>query len=158
MNYQTLTCPNCNGSGCSTCQNTGKVRVSSDQLQQLKTMTQNLPPATNPFGAPVSPTGGNAPKSSNSLQNLPGEYRDNPYQGLKKIKNNANLAGIITFSILATIAGGAAASWYFLKSLKPFFSTFISLFISIFSYLAWHHPTFSKQQPNDFLSASRLQS
>ena len=144
--YQTLTCPNCHGSGCSTCQNTGKVRVAADQLQQLKTMVQNLPPTTNASGA-------NAPEATEPFNQL---YPANagPYQGLKKLKNNANLAGIITFSILATISGGAATSWYFLKSLKPFFSTFISLIASIFTYLAWHHPTFSKQQPRDFLSAT----
>lgn len=145
MNYQTITCPNCNGSGCATCQKTGQVRVAADQLQQLKTMVQSLPPATNNSGA-------NAPETTEPLNKI---YPANagPYQGLKKLKNNANLAGIITFSILSTIAGGAAASWYFLKSLKPFFSAFITLLISIFTYLAWHHPTFSKAEPHDFLSA-----
>lgn len=138
-NYNILNCPNCGGSGCPTCQNTGKVRVATDQLQKLKSLTNQLSSTNNSLGV-------NTPKSSNFSQNLPGEY-----QG--KLKFNKNIAGIITFSVLSAISAGATASWIFLKSLKPFLSSLVTLIVSIFAFFAWHHPFFQEKEPNDFLSA-----
>ena len=126
--YQILTCPNCNGAGCPTCQNTGKVRVDERELQKLKTMLgqmpQNLPQAT--------PAPNEAPFTKRS--------------------EVGNLAGIIAFSFLSILAAGAAASWYFLKNLKPFFGGLITLFTLIGTRFAWKNQFFALQEPDDFLS------
>lgn len=133
MTYQILTCPNCGGRGCPTCQNTGKVRVSSEQLQKIKMLTQQLnqmpqsasaPQANPPAGGEVGPT-----------------------------PSRANLAGIIAFSILAVLAGAATASWYFLKSFRPFFLGLITFLTLLGTRFAWKHPFFKLQEPDDFLKA-----
>lgn len=129
MTYQILPCPNCNGAGCPTCQNTGKVRVEEAELQKLKQMVGQLSPTQ-----PAAPTLNQTPAI--------------PRAGV-----GANLAGIIAFSILSLIAGAAAASWYFLKTLKPFFSGLITLITLAAARFAWRQPFFQAQQPNDFLSA-----
>jgi hypothetical protein len=67
------------------------------------------------------------------------------------------LAGIIAFSLLSIIAGSAAASWWFLKSFKPFFAGLISLLLLAGSYLASRQPFFQKAEPNDFLKAIKRQ-
>ena len=128
MSYQILTCPNCNGVGCPTCQNTGKVRVAEKEMQKLKQMVGQLSqqPAPDTFTQPASP--------------LPA-------------KSAVNLAGIIAFSILSILAGGAAASWYFLKTLKPFFAALITLFILIGARFAWKNSFFQLSEPDDFLKA-----
>lgn len=133
--YQILPCPNCNGRGCPICKNTGRVKVSQEQFQKLKQMTGQLAQRPAPFSPP--------PQPSSQV----------PWQ---KVRSNANLSGIIAFSILSIIAGAAAASWYFLKTLKPFFSGFIALLTVIGTTLAWHRPFFQPRYPNDFLSAIKL--
>ena len=132
--YQILTCPNCNGAGCPTCQNTGKVRVTKDQLKKLKTMVDQMP-------------------KSISQSTATATNQTDPYAIFKKIRFKTNLAGIIAFSFLSILAGGAAASWYFLKNLKPFFAALISLFTAAGTALAWKHPWFQMEQPKDFLTA-----
>ena len=135
MTYQILTCPNCGGRGCSTCQNTGKVRVSSDQLQKIKTLANQL---TNSSAANAAETaepfnqlqGANAPQTS-----------------------TANLAGIIAFSILSVLAGAGASSWYFLKSFRPFLLGLAAFLTLLGTRLAWKHPFFQLSEPDDFLSA-----
>lgn len=126
MTYQILTCPNCGGKGCPTCQYTGKVRVAEKEMQKLKQMVGQLSPSPETFTPPASP--------------LPA-------------KSTTNLAGIIAFSILSILAGGAAASWYFLKTLKPFFAGLIALFILIGARFAWKNSFFELQEPDDFLKA-----
>ncbi len=126
MTYQILTCPNCNGRGCPTCQNTGKVRVAEQEMQKLKQMLGQAAPAPETFTQPASP--------------LPA-------------KSTTNLAGIIAFSLLSILAGGAAASWYFLKTLKPFFAGLIALFTLIGTRFAWKNNFFELQEPDDFLKA-----
>jgi len=138
MTYQVLTCPNCNGTGCPTCKSTGKVRVAEDQLKQLKQMVSQAAPAPQPFTPPQTIT-----------------QPQNPPTSLKKLKLTTNLAGIIAFSFLSLLAGAAAASWYFLKTLKPFFSAFIALITLAATRLAWQHPFFQPQEPNDFLAATK---
>jgi len=133
-NFKVLTCPNCNGTGCPTCKNSGKIRVAEDQLQKLKKMVGQMPSLT-PSSTPIP-----QPQS--------------PGIGPTRIKPKANLAGIITFSLLSILAGAATASWYFLRSLKPFFAGFISLFTLIGSRLAWKQPFFQPQEPDDFLKAA----
>ena len=130
-NFQTLTCPNCQGTGCPTCKNTGQVRVSKNELQKLKQMMSQ------------SPASGPIP--------LPQARQPNP--PITKTRLNTSLAGIITFSIFSIIAGAATASWYFLKSFKPFLAGFFSLLTIIGARLAWKQPFFQPQQPNDFLAA-----
>ena len=130
MSYQILTCPNCNGVGCPTCQNTGKVRVAEKEMQKLKQMLGQAPQATTASQANPPTDGEVGPKSSMS-----------------------NLAGIIAFSLLSILAGGAAASWYFLKNLKPFFAALITLFILIGARFAWRNQFFQLQEPDDFLKA-----
>lgn len=132
MTYQILTCPNCGGRGCPTCQNTGKVRVSSEQLQKIKTLAQQLGQA--------SPS----PHSGNEKSAIP---------GMNSSPSTANLAGIIAFSILAILSGAAASSWYFLKSLKPFLFGLSTLLTLLGANFAWKHPFFQLQEPNDFLKA-----
>jgi len=132
MTYQILACPNCNGTGCPTCKNTGKVRVAEDQLQKLKTMVGQLTP---------SPATQLPPSSSTPLSKP------------NKVRFNTNLAGIIAFSVLSIIAGAGTASWYFLKSLKPFFAGLISLFTIVGARLAWQQPFFQPHEPDDFLKA-----
>jgi hypothetical protein len=51
------------------------------------------------------------------------------------------------------LAGAAAASWYFLKTFKPFFAGLISLLLLSGSFLANKQPFFKLQEPNDFLKA-----
>ena len=129
MTYQILTCPNCGGAGCPTCQNTGKVRVDERELTKLKQMVGQL--SQQPKSAPT-----------------PQEFSSpNP------IKSTTNLAAIIAFSFLSILAGGAAASWYFLKNLKPFFAALITLFTLIGARFAWKHRFFQLSEPDDFLSA-----
>ena len=132
LNYKILACPNCGGVGCPTCNNTGKVKVAADQLQKLKQMMgQQAQPSLTPrsFGE-AGPT-------------------------LSTPSWLANLSGIIAFSLLSVLAGSAAASWWFLKTLKPFFAGLISLLILAGSYLASKQPFFQKAEPNDFLKAIR---
>jgi len=129
--YQVLTCPNCQGSGCPTCKNTGQVRVSKTELQKLKQMMKQSPV---PLPTPLPQT-------------------RQPSIPTNKGRLNTSLAGIITFSILSIIAGAATASWYFLKSFKPFLAGFFSLLTIIGTRLAWKQPFFQPQQPNDFLAA-----
>lgn len=127
MTYQILTCPNCNGRGCPTCQNTGKVRVAEKEMQKLKQML------------------GQAPQTATA-----------PHEALREVgptPSNSNLAGIIAFSLLSILAGGAAASWYFLKTLKPFFAGLITLFTLIGARFAWKNQFFQLQEPDDFLKA-----
>lgn len=133
-NYQIITCPNCDGSGCPTCQNTGKVRVAEDQLKKIKTMASQMP----------EPSSQSNPVTTN---------QNDPYALFQKIRYKTNLAGILAFSFLSILVGGAAASWYFLKNLKPFFAVLISLFTSTGTALAWKHPWFQMEQPKDFLTA-----
>ncbi|MDZ7586425.1 MAG: hypothetical protein U0946_01610 [Patescibacteria group bacterium] len=131
MTYQILTCPNCQGRGCPTCQNTGKVRVAEKEMQKLKQMMGQFSsaPQTSPtFNQPIPPS------STNS-------------------QNSTNLAGIIAFSILSILAGGAAASWYFLKTFKPFFAVLIALFTLIGAKFTLNQPFFQLQEPDDFLKA-----
>jgi len=132
MAYQILTCPNCNGTGCPTCKNTGKIRVAEDQLQKLKTMVGQITPSPTPQSPPLTPS---------------------PLPKPNRLRFNTNLAGIIAFSILSIIAGAGAASWYFLKALKPFFAGLISLLTFIGTRFAWQQPFFQPHEPNDFLKA-----
>ncbi|MBU1322715.1 hypothetical protein KKE75_01520 [Patescibacteria group bacterium] len=126
MTYQILTCPNCNGAGCPTCQNTGKVRVAEQEMQKLKQMLGQSSPSPETFTPPASP---------------------------QPIKSTTNLAGIIAFSILSILAGGAVASWYFLKTFKPFFAGLITLLTLIGARFAWKNNFFELQEPDDFLKA-----
>ena len=130
--YQIMACPNCGGVGCPTCNNTGKVKVAADQIQKLKQMMGQMPqPELAPQGFnQAAPAGFNQPASWLT-----------------------NLSGIIAFSLLSVLAGSAAASWWFLKTLKPFFAGLISLLILAGSYLASKQPFFQKSEPNDFLKA-----
>lgn len=134
MPYQILTCPNCNGKGCPTCQNTGKVRVSSEQLQKIKTMAQQL--------GQTAPS----PHSGSGRMDSPGVISPAPSW-------TANLSGVIAWSILAILSGGAAASWYFLRSFKPFLLSLGALLTLIGTRLAWKQPFFQLQEPDDFLKA-----
>ncbi len=134
-NHQVLTCPNCGGKGCPTCQNTGRVRVTQEQLQKLKQVAAQL--SRSPL--PASPHDRGAPPQSQT--------------NFQKIRQNSNLAGIIAFSFLSILAGAAAASWYFLKSFKPFLAGLVTLLILVGTRLAWLSPFFKPQEPNDFLSA-----
>lgn len=130
MTYQVLTCPNCGGRGCPTCQNTGKVRVSSEQLQKIKTLAQQLGqrlPQAQSFPSPAGP--GTPPSWA------------------------TNLSGIIAWSILAILSGAAGASWYFLKSFKPFLLGLSALLTLIGARFAFKHPFFKLQEPDDFLKA-----
>jgi len=129
--FQILTCPKCKGRGCPVCQNTGRVKVSTKQLQKIKQMVGQINPMIQSSPVPMPP----------------------PTTNFKKARFNTNLAGIITFSIFSIIAGAGAASWYFLKSFKPFFACLTSLLTLIGTRLAWQHPFFQPQQPNDFLAA-----
>ena len=129
MSYQILTCPNCNGIGCSTCQNTGKVRVAEKEMQKLKQMVGQLSQQS-------APAPNEAPIANRS--------------GV-----GTNLAGIIAFSLLSILAGGAAASWYFLKTFKPFFAALIALLILIGTRFAWKNQFFQLREPDDFLKAIR---
>lgn len=126
MTYQILTCPNCSGAGCPTCQNTGKVRVAEQEMQKLKQMLGQSSPSPETFTPPASP---------------------------QPIKSTTNLAGIIAFSILSILAGGAVASWYFLKTFKPFFAGLITLLTLIGARFAWKNNFFELQEPDDFLKA-----
>lgn len=128
--YQILTCPNCGGVGCPTCNNTGKVKVAADQLQKLKSMLGQ------PMPASASPQAWQAGTPTSQTPSLA-----------------TNLSGIIAFSLLSVLAGSAAASWWFLKTLKPFFAGLISLLILAGSYLASKQPFFQKSEPDDFLKA-----
>ena len=130
MTYQVLTCPNCGGKGCPTCQGTGKVRVSSEQLQKIRTMAQQL-------GQSVS---------------QPTPLRQGS-EGLAPKNFAANLSGIIAWSILAILSGAAGASWYFLKSFKPFLMGLSALLTLIGFRFAWKQPFFKLQEPDDFLKA-----
>lgn len=130
MTYQVLTCPNCGGRGCPTCQNTGKVRVSAEQLQKIRTMAQQL--------------GQSMPQP----QSFPGQSAPaNPPTW------TANLSGIIAWSILAILSGAAGASWYFLKSFKPFLLGLSTLLTLIGFRFAWKQPFFKLAEPDDFLRA-----
>lgn len=130
MTYQVLTCPNCGGRGCPTCQGTGKVRVSSEQLQKIKTLAQQLG------------------------QKLPPQPQaDRPLAETAPLKSAANLSGIIAFSILAILSGAASASWFWLKSLKPFFLGLGALLTLVGARFAWKQPFFTLQEPDDFLKA-----
>lgn len=131
MTYQVLTCPNCGGRGCRGCNFTGKVRVSSEQLQKIKTMAQQLGPS---LRSPEPSFGGQANPP------VPNQFA-------------ANLSGIIAWSILAILAGAGSASWYFLKSLKPFLFGLSTILTLIGTRLAWKQPFFQLQEPDDFLKA-----
>ena len=135
--YQILTCPNCNGRGCPTCQNTGKVRVAQEQVSKLKQLMKQLP-QTSP-----------QTQSSQIPQTQSSSTQFNP----AKAKINTSLAGIIAFSFLGILAGGATASWYFLKTFKPFFAGLITLLTLAGTQIAWTKPFFQLQKPNDFLKA-----
>ena len=128
MTYQTLTCPNCQGRGCPTCQNTGKVRVEEKEMQKLKQMMGQF-------------------DSNPQPQPQPETYSP------PNVQNTTNIAGVIAFSILSLIAGGATASWYFLKTLKPFFAGLITLFTLVGAKFALNQPFFQLQEPDDFLKA-----
>ncbi|MBU1499947.1 hypothetical protein KKE48_03715, partial [Patescibacteria group bacterium] len=114
------------GAGCPTCQNTGKVRVAEQEMQKLKQMLGQSSPSPETFTPPASP---------------------------QPIKSTTNLAGIIAFSILSILAGGAVASWYFLKTFKPFFAGLITLLTLIGARFAWKNNFFELQEPDDFLKA-----
>ncbi|MFH0942701.1 MAG: hypothetical protein V1810_00860 [Candidatus Beckwithbacteria bacterium] len=129
MTYQTLTCPNCQGRGCPTCQNTGKVRVAEAEMKKLKQMLGQLSPSPRP-------------QADQPLADIP-----------TPTPNQTNLAGIIAFSLLALLAGGATASWYFLKSFKPFFAALVSLLTLVGTKLALNQSFFKLQEPDDFLKA-----
>lgn len=127
MTYQILTCPNCGGVGCPTCQNTGKVRVDERELTKLKQMLGQMP-----------------------------QTATAPHEALREVgpkPSTTNLAAIIAFSFLSILAGGAAASWYFLRNLKPFFAGLITLFTLIGANFAWKNQFFKLSEPDDFLSA-----
>ena len=132
MTYQVLTCPNCGGRGCPTCQGTGKVRVSSEQLQKIKTLAQQLGQAA------------------------PRETLRKPGPAHASLSRTANLSGILAFSLLAIISGAAAASWFFLKSFRPFFLGLSSLLTLVGTRFAWKHSFFQPQEPDDFLKAIKL--
>lgn len=132
MTYQILTCPNCGGRGCPTCQNTGKVRVAEKEMQKLKQMVGQL--------------------SSTQSQSVP---LPNQAPSLPSSAVGTNLAGIIAFSLLSLLGGGAAASWYFLKTLKPFFAGLIAIFVLISAKLTLNQPFFQLQEPDDFLKATK---
>ena len=90
-------------------------------------------------------------------QSQPGLTQPTPlrqgFEGLPANKFAANLAGIIAFSLLSVLAGSAAASWWFLKTLKPFFAGLIGVVLIAGAYLASKQPFFQRQEPNDFLKA-----
>lgn len=129
MTYQVLTCPNCGGRGCPTCQNTGKVRVSSEQLQKIKMLAKQM--------------GQTLPQP----QPYPGQAPAGPPSWV------ANISGIIAWSILAILAGAASASWYWLKSLKPFLMALSAVLTLIGVRLAWKQAFFQPSEPDDFLKA-----
>lgn len=130
MTYQVLTCPNCGGKGCPTCQGTGKVRVSSEQLQKIKTLAKQV-----------------------GVQSSPGLPASASPEAMRTGNVAANLSGILAFSLLAIIAGAGAASWYFLKTLKPFFAGLGAILILAGTRIAWNQPFFQLQEPDDFLKA-----
>ena len=66
---------------------------------------------------------------------------------------SAGLSGIIAWSILAILSGAAAASWYWLKSFKPFLLGLGALLTLIGTRFAWKQPFFQLQEPDDFLKA-----
>ncbi len=135
MTYQVLTCPNCGGKGCPTCQNTGKVRVSSEQLQKIKALSKQL----------GNFSGANAPESAEQFNRLQGAAAPPSWA--------ANLSGVIAWSILAILSGAAGASWYFLKSFKPFLLGLSALLTLIGFRFAWKQSFFQLQEPDDFLKA-----
>ena len=135
MTYQVLTCPNCGGKGCATCNNTGKVRVSSEQLQKIRTMAQQM--------------GQSMPQP----QSFPGQTTPTTPPSWA-----ANLSGLIAWSILAILSGAAGASWYFLKSFKPFLLGLSALLTLIGFRFAWKQTWFELQEPDDFLTAIKKQS
>src|SRR3989344_4651389 len=135
MTYQVLTCPNCGGKGCATCNNTGKVRVSSEQLQKIRTMAQQMGQS---MPQPKSFPGQTPPTTPPSWA--------------------ANLSGLIAWSILAILSGAAGASWYFLKSFKPFLLGLSALLTLIGFRFAWKQTWFELQEPDDFLTAIKKQS
>ena len=139
MTYQVLTCPNCGGKGCATCNNTGKVRVSSEQLQKIRTMAQQLGQSA-PAPYPHSGSG----------------RMDSP--GVNPPSWAANLSGLIAWSILAILSGAAGASWYFLKSFKPFLMGLSALLTLIGFRFAWKQAWFELQEPDDFLKAIKTNS
>jgi len=129
--YQILTCPNCNGVGCPTCQNTGKVRVDTRELTKLKQMLGQISPAP--------------------IQQSP--LKQDEVGPPSQAKPTAGIAGIITFSILSVLTGAAASSWFFLKSLKPFFLGLTAFLTLLGGRTAWTNAFFQKQEPDDYLSA-----
>ena len=141
MTYQVLTCPNCGGRGCPTCQNTGKVRVSSEQLQKIKALSKQL----------SNFSGANAPETAEQFNRPQGVNPPPPSW-------TANLSGIIAWSILAILSGAAGASWYFLKSFKPFLMGLSALLTLIGFRFAWKQAWFELQEPDDFLKAIKTNS
>jgi len=103
--------------------------VSSEQLQKIRTMAQQL--------------GQNLPQSPS----FPAPSPASPPAWA------ANLSGIIAWSILAILSGAAAASWYFLKSFKPFLMSLSALLTLIGFRFAWKQSFFKLAEPDDFLKA-----
>ncbi|MCL5675975.1 MAG: hypothetical protein M1120_02510 [Patescibacteria group bacterium] len=109
MTSQTYICPNCGGKGCPVCQNTGRVSLSQQEVEQLqKLMTRTPEEGFNPS----SEYGGIYP-------NLPEER-----------KARGQLAGILTLIFLALVSFTGFASWYFTHNFKLFWG-FWSLIIGL---------------------------
>lgn len=127
---QTYICPNCQGKGCAVCQNTGKVSLSDQEVQELQKLM-------------VKP----------SLQTQNSSFMDYPTdpQVHQEQKMRGQLAGILTIVFLVLVSVTGVASWFIAHSLKPFFQLWS--FVAAILLLRWvsHFGFFQEEKINDFV-------
>ncbi len=125
-------CPNCGGKGCSVCQNTGKVTLTDQEVQELQKLMVRQPEMA---AQPMTDYGGIYPEPAVE----------------RKIRGQ--LAGIFTLIFLAIVSVTGFLSWYFTRNFK-FFGELWTLIIGV----ALLKPItslkfFSEEEVNDLLTA-----
>lgn len=132
MTSQTYICPNCAGRGCPVCQNTGKVSLTDQEVQELQKLMVKQPEL-----------------QTQPLTDYSGIYSE-PSQE-RKIRGQ--VAGILTLIFLALVSVTGFLSWYFNHNFKLFFQLW-SLIVGV----ALLKPItslkfFQEEEIKDFLSA-----
>ncbi len=97
MSSQTYVCPNCGGKGCPVCQNTGKVNLTDQEVQELQKLMVKQPEMS---AQPTMDYGGIYPE--------PNEER----------KMRGHVAGVLTLVFLALVSVTGFLSWYFNHNFK----------------------------------------
>jgi hypothetical protein len=139
-----IVCPFCNGSGCPSCQNSGQIQASPEELAQLQALMQTPIPGM-PSNIPLTVPQAAALKQKIRRETIPGSRIT-----IREVKTRT--AGIIAFLIVAGLIMGGYLSNRHFGSYEPYLAAILSVIILFTGFIAGKKEFFQYQEPNDFLS------